>query len=59
MEQDKYKKLLEDLTAELKKINGKLPEIVCEINHLKEAIEAAANSAKPDYIGKNKIEKRS
>lgn len=56
MEQDKYKKLLEDLTAELKKINGKLPAIVCEINHLKEAIEAAEMSVKSD--AKTQIEKR-
>lgn len=57
--QDKYEKLLEDLTAELKKLNGNLPIVVSEINHLKETIEAAEKSAKPDYIGKNKIEKRS
>lgn len=57
--QDKYEKLIKNLTAELQKLNNTLPAVVCEINHLKEAIEAAENSAKPDYIGKNKIEKRS
>lgn len=57
--QDKYKKLLEEMAAELQKLNKTLPAMVCEINQLKEAIEAAENSAKTDYIGKNKIEKRS
>ena len=49
MEQDKYEKLLEDLTAELKKINGNLSAIVCEINHLKKAVEAAEKSEKIEY----------
>ena len=49
--QDKYEKLLEDLTAELKKLNGNLPTLICEINHLRKAIEAAEKSTL-------KIEKR-
>lgn len=49
--QDKYEKLLEDLTAELKKLNGIFPSIVCELNHLHKAIEEAEKSTL-------KIEKR-
>lgn len=56
MEQDKYKKLLEDMTTELKKLNGTLPLAISEINHLKEAIEAAEKSIKLD--SKEQIEKR-
>lgn len=54
--QDKYEKLLEELTAELKKLNGNLPAIVCELNHLRKVIEAAEKAALIE--GKVKIEKR-
>lgn len=37
----KYEKLLKDLTAEIKKLNGNLPAVLCEIKHLREAIEKA------------------
>lgn len=60
MEKEKYEKLLEDLTAELKKLNGNLPAIVCEINHLREAIKKAEAEAE-DFVksdGKQRIEKR-
>ncbi len=59
MDQQKYEKLLEDLTAELKKINEVLPVAICEINHLRKAIDKAEKSVNPDYIGNHKIEKRS
>lgn len=57
--QDKYEKLLEDLTAELKKLNGNLPLIVCEINHLRKAIEKAEAEKYATFDVKQKIEKRS
>lgn len=56
MDQNKYEKLLEDMTTELKKLNGTLPLAISEINHLKEAIEAAEMSVKSDT--KTQIEKR-
>lgn len=49
MDQQKYEKLLEALTAEIKKLNGYLPAITCELNHLKEAVEAAEKSEKIEY----------
>lgn len=59
MNQEKYEKLLEDLTVAVKSLDGNIYALKCEINHLRKVIEEAEKTAKTDFIGKNKIEKRS
>ena len=56
MDQEKYEKLLEKLTAAVISLDGHICGLSSEIHHISKLIEAAENSAKSG--GKQCIEKR-